>query len=133
LTLCQRSTRSAFEYISVQTNAGYDVSPAAEWLVENFHLIEAQFNEVNEGLPRSYFRSLPVFVSAPLSGLPRVYAIARAFVTHTDGAFDDALLVHFLQPYQTQTELKLSELWALPSPLRVVQMENLRRLGRRRR
>jgi cyclic beta-1,2-glucan synthetase len=123
--------RSAFEYISVQANAGYDISPAAEWLVENFHLLEAQFKEVSEGLPPSYFRSLPVLTGAPLAGLPRVYAIAWAFVAHTDGAFDDALLVHFLQSYQTQCELKLSELWALPSTLRVVLMENLRRLAER--
>jgi cyclic beta-1,2-glucan synthetase len=123
--------RSAFEYISVQANAGYDMSPAAEWLVENFHLIEAQFKEIHEGLPPSYFRSLPVLISVPLAGLPRIYAIAWAFVTHTDGAFDDALLMQFLQSYQTRCELKLSELWALPSTLRVVLMENLRRLAER--
>ena len=31
---------------------GYEVSPAAEWLLDNFHLIEAQLREINDGLPR---------------------------------------------------------------------------------
>ena len=123
--------RESFEYISVQANAGYDISPAAEWLIENFHLLEAQFKEISEGLPPSYFRTLPILVDAPLSGLPRVYAIAWAFVAHSDGAFDEDLLVHFLQAYQEQCELNISELWALPTTLRVVLMENLRRLAER--
>jgi cyclic beta-1,2-glucan synthetase len=123
--------RSAFEYISVQANAGYDISPAAEWLLENFHLIEVQFKEISEGLPLSYFRKLPTLIHPPLSGLPRVYAIAWAFVAHTDGAFDEELLIHFLHAYQERCELNLSELWALPTTLRVVLMENLRRLAER--
>ncbi|OYU46181.1 MAG: carbohydrate-binding protein, partial [Burkholderiales bacterium PBB4] len=123
--------RESFEYISAQANAGYDISPAAEWLIENFHLLEAQFKEISEGLPRSYFRTLPVLLAPPLAGLPRVYAIAWAFVAHCDGAFDEDLLVHFLQAYQTTCELNISELWALPTTLRVVLMENLRRLAER--
>src|ERR1041384_1337493 len=50
----------------------------------------------------------------PLAGLPRVYGIAWAFVAHTDGAFDEALLVQFLSAYQETRELNLSEIWALP-------------------
>ena len=123
--------RESYEYISVQAIAGYDISPAAEWLIENFHLLEAQFKEISEGLPPSYFRTLPVLVDEPLAGLPRVYAIAWAFVAHSDGAFDEDVLVHFLQAYQAQCELNISELWALPTTLRVVLMENLRRLGER--
>ena len=123
--------RRAYEYIGAQANAGYDISPAAEWLLENFHLLEAQFKEVDEGLPLGYFRELPVLVEPPLAGLPRVYGIAWAFVAHTDGAFDEELLVHFLIAYQESCELNLSELWALPTTLRVVLMESLRRLADR--
>ena len=123
--------RAAFEYISVQANAGYDISPAAEWLLENFHIIEVQFKEISDGLPLSYFRKLPTLIHPPLSGLPRVYAIAWAFVAHTDGAFDEELLIHFLNAYQDKCDLNLSELWALPTTLRVVLMENLRRLAER--
>ncbi|MFM2348610.1 MAG: hypothetical protein RL654_3363, partial [Pseudomonadota bacterium] len=123
--------RHAHRYIGVQAATGYDISPAAEWLLDNFHLIEAQFKEIHDGLPRRYFRALPVLVDEPLAGLPRIYGVAWAFVAHTDGAFDDDLLVQFLSAYQETRELNLSELWALPTTLRVVLIENLRRLAER--
>nr|MDP2192315.1 glucoamylase family protein [Rhodoferax sp.] len=123
--------REAYHYIGVQASTGYDISPAAEWLLDNFHLIEAQFKEIHEGLPRSYFRTLPMLLDEPLAGLPRVYGVAWAFVAHTDGAFDEELLRQFLGAYQETRELSLSEMWALPTTLRVVLIENLRRLAER--
>ena len=126
-----RTLREAQRYIGSQARTGYQVSPAAEWLLDNFHLIEGQLKEINEGLPRSYFRDLPVLVSEPLKGLPRIYGVAWAFVAHTDGAFDEELLATFLGAYQQTRELTLGELWALPTTLRVVLVENLRRLAER--
>ncbi|MDO8252694.1 MAG: carbohydrate-binding protein, partial [Rhodoferax sp.] len=123
--------REAHRYIALQSATGYDISPAAEWLLDNFHLIEAQLKEIHEGLPRSYFRGLPILLDEPLAGLPRVYGVAWAFVAHTDGAFDEDLAVQFLGAYQETRELNLSEMWALPTTLRVVLIENLRRLAER--
>ena len=126
-----RTLREAQQYIGAQARTGYLVSPAAEWLLDNFHLIEGQLKEIHEGLPRRYFRDLPVLIDEPLAGLPRVYGVAWAFVAHTDGAFDEDLLTHFLGAYQQTRELNLGELWALPTTLRVVLVENLRRLAER--
>ena len=126
-----RVLREAHAFIGLQATTGYDISPAAEWLLDNFHLIEAQLREIHEGLPRSYFRALPILKDPPLAGLPRVYGIAWAFVAHTDGAFDEELLMQFLVAYQETRELNLSEMWALPTTLRVVLVENLRRLAER--
>ncbi len=123
--------REAHRYIGVQASTGYDISPAAEWLLDNFHLIEAQLKEIHEGLPRSYFRALPLLLDEPLAGLPRIYGVAWAFVAHTDGAFDEDLLIQFLSAYQETRELNLGEMWALPTTLRVVLIENLRRLAER--
>ena len=64
--------RVAHRYIGDQARTGYQVSPAAEWLLDNFHLIEAQLKEILDGLPRRYFRDLPVLSDPPLAGLPRV-------------------------------------------------------------
>ena len=123
--------REAHHYISLQASNGYDLSPAAEWLMDNFHLVEAQLNEITEGLPRSYFATLPVLQDEPLAGLPRIYGVAWAFVAHTDGAFDEAMLIRFLTAYEEVRELNLNEMWALPTTLRVVLIENLRRLAER--
>lgn len=123
--------REAHDLIGVQASTGYDISPAAEWLLDNFHLVQAQLKEISDGLPRSYFRSLPMLQDEPLAGLPRVYGVAWAFVAHTDGAFDEPLLVQYLSAYEATRTLNLSEMWALPTTLRVVLIENLRRLAER--
>ena len=126
-----RVLREAHRYIGEQAKSGYEVSTAAEWLLDNFHLVEAQLREIREGLPRRYFRDLPVLIDEPLVGLPRIYGVAWAFVAHTDSAFSEELLVLFLNAYQETRELTLGELWALPTTLRVVLIENLRRLAER--
>ena len=126
-----RVLREAQHFIAARAKTGYDVSPAAEWLLDNFHLIEGQVKEIHDGLPRRYFRDLPVLLDPPLAGLPRIYGVAWAFVAHTDGAFDEKLLARFLAAYQQTRELTLGELWALPTTLRVVLVENLRRLAER--
>ena len=123
--------RQAQRYIGAQTASGHDISPAAEWLIDNAHLIEAQLKEIHEALPHHYFRRLPVLMDAPLVGLPRIYGVAWAFVAHTDSAFDEDLLMQFLIAYQGARELSMSEMWALPTTLRVVLIENLRRLAER--
>ena len=123
--------REAQHFIGLRAAAGLDLSPGAEWLLDNFHLIESQLVEIHEGMPRSYFRTLPVLRDEPLVGLPRIYGIAWDFVTHADGAFDEDVLVEFLNAYQRVSVLGLGEVWALPTTLRAVLVENLRRLAER--
>ena len=101
--------REAHHYIGLQERK-VDVDPAGEWLLDNFHVVVAQIKEIHEGLPRRYFRDLPVLTDAHLAGLPRVYGVAWAFVAHTDGAFDETLLLEFLNAYQETRPLNLGEL-----------------------
>ena len=63
--------REAYDYIALTSLSGHYVTPAAEWLLDNFPLIEAQLQQIREGMPRSYYTSLPKLAAAPLQGLPR--------------------------------------------------------------
>ena len=123
------SLRQAFDYIALTSRSGRYVSPAAEWLLDNFHLVEAQLQQIREGVPRSYYARLPKLAAQPLAGLPRVYGIAWAYVAHTDSVLNNELFTAFLNAYQEVDELTLGELWALPTTLRVVLLENLRRVA----
>ncbi|MDB5913239.1 MAG: glycosyltransferase 36, partial [Ramlibacter sp.] len=115
--------------MAITSSSGHYVTPAAEWLLDNFHLVEAQLEQIREGVPRRYYAELPKLAQAPLAGLPRVYGIAWAYVAHTDSVLDPAILDAFLDAYQEVSELRLAELWALPTTLRVVLLENLRRMA----
>ena len=123
--------REAYDYVALASRSGHYVTPAGEWLLDNFHLVEAQLQQIHEGVPRRYYANLPKLANKPLAGLPRVYGIAWAYVAHTDSVLDPHLFTAFLDAYQDVSELSLGELWALPTTLRVVLLENLRRVADR--
>src|SRR5271163_3931633 len=105
------------------------ITPAAEWLVDNFYIVEEQLREIRDDLPRGFYRSLPKLASGHLQGYPRVYGIAWAFVAHTDSRFDPEVLHRFIAAYQRVQPLTIGELWAVAITLRVVLVENLRRVS----
>ena len=108
-----------------------DIDPAHAWLLDNARIVQQQLDEVLHDLPRSYFQRLPRLVDEPLQGLPRIYGVAWAWVAHADSSLELPLLQHFLSGHHEVEALTLRELWALPSTLRVVLVENLRRLAER--
>ena len=105
------------------------ISPAAEWLVDNFYLIEEQIYTGKKHLPKGYSKTLPRLSKGELADLPRVYDMAVEIISHSDGHVDMAKLSGFVNAYQTIDKLKLGELWAIPIMLRLGLIENLRRLS----
>src|SRR5438034_1235215 len=76
---------------------GRALTPAAEWLVDNYHLVEKQIREIRSDLPAGYYRELPKLAAGPLAGYPRVFGTAWAFVAHTDSRFDFQILRRYVQ------------------------------------
>ncbi|TKB72695.1 MAG: hypothetical protein E8D45_10475 [Nitrospira sp.] len=107
------------------------ITPAAEWLVDNFHIVDEQLREIIDDLPPGYYRQLPKLASGHLQDYPRVFGVAWAFVAHTDSRFDPEMLRRFVVAYQRVQPLTIGELWAVAISLRVVLVENLRRLVER--
>jgi cyclic beta-1,2-glucan synthetase len=105
------------------------LSPAAEWLVDNFYLIEEQIRMVRRHLPRGFSRELPHLTAGPCVQHPRVYEIAARLITHVDGRIDREHLTRFIAAYQSVSPLKLGELWALPIMLRLALIDALRRIS----
>ncbi|MDR6740985.1 cyclic beta-1,2-glucan synthetase [Herbaspirillum sp. 1173] len=119
----------AYRAGAAEVAAGHRVVPAAEWLLDNYHVVEAQIREIRTDLPPGYYRQLPKLAYGPLAGYPRVFGIAWAFVAHTDSHFDPVVLRRFIAAYQEVQPLDISELWAVAITLRIVLVENLRRLA----
>src|SRR5512145_2875939 len=107
------------------------IEPAAEWLVDNYHIVDEQLREIRDDLPSGFYRELPKLAEGHLQGYPRVYGLAWAFVAHTDSRFDPETLRRFVHAYQRVQLLTIGELWAVAITLRVVLVENLRRLAER--
>src|ERR1700687_4308957 len=105
------------------------ITPAAEWLVDNFYIVEEQLREIRDDLPTAFYRKLPKLDAGHLEGYPRVFGVAWAYVAHTDSRFEPELLRRFVTAYQRVQPLTSGELWAVAITLRVVLVENLRRLA----
>jgi cyclic beta-1,2-glucan synthetase len=107
------------------------LAPAAEWLLDNFYLIEEQIRTARRHLPQSYSRELPRLAAGPGVSYPRVYGIALELIAHVDGRVDAVSLDGFIASYETVAPLTLGELWAVPIMLRLALIENLRRVAAR--
>ena len=105
------------------------ITPAGEWLLDNFYLVIEQIRTTQKHLPEKYGQQLPCLVSGPMAGLPRVFAIAWEMVTRADGRVDSESLSGFIGAYQAVTPLTLGEIWAIPIMLRLALIENLRQEG----
>src|SRR6266480_3910806 len=121
----------AYRAIASAIGAGRAITPAAEWLLDNYHLVEGQIREIRDDLPSGYYRQLPKLTTGPFAGYPRVFGVAWAFVAHTDSRFDSEMLRRFVRAYQRVQPLTIGELWAVAITLRIVLVENLRRGAKR--
>ena len=105
------------------------ITPAGEWLLDNFYLIEEQIRTARRHLPKGYSRELPTLRHGASAGYPRVYDIALETISHGDGRVDPENLSSFVASYQSVSVLTLGELWAIPIMLRLALIENLRRVA----
>ncbi len=111
--------------------AGLDVSPAGDWLLDNFFVVLEQVREIHAAMPRGYYHELPKLAAGRLAGYPRIYAILIELIAHTDGRLDAPGVELMIREYQTVAPLTLGELWAIPAMLRMGFLENIRRMALR--
>src|ERR1041384_7085485 len=102
------------------------VSPAAEWLLDNFHVVSAAARDIQHHLPSSFFRRLPRVASDEFVGLPRIYALALELIGSSAGRIEEQRLQRFIAAFQTITPLTIGELWAWPSVLKLALIDYLR-------
>ncbi len=131
LVVNERLLTQAYRTIAEGVRAGQTISPAAEWLMDNFHVVQEQLREIREDLPETYYRDLPKLSHGPRLGYPRVYDLALAIVQHNDSRLDAESLRRFTTAYQTRSPIGIGELWAIAIMLRLVLVDNLRRLASR--
>ena len=121
-----------YDLLTATVAEGHRITPAGEWLLDNFYLIEEQIRAARRHLPKGYSRELPALADGASAGLPRVYDIALEAIAHGDGRIEpEGLISRFVAAYQTVTPLRLGELWAIPIMLRLALIENLRRVAAR--
>ena len=124
-----RVLNTAYRTLVDDVRTGQFVAPAADWLLDNFHLVTAEVTEIRRNLPRTYYRTLPALAPREHAGHARIYTIAVELIRQSDSSLTRTQLVQFLTTYQRVAPLSIGELWAWPSMLKLALIENLRRLA----
>ncbi len=121
--------KDVFRQLCASVGKGRSLTPAAEWLIDNFHLVEQHVRHTRLDLPTGFYRQLPKLAEGPLAGHPRIFGLLWAYVAHADSNFDPDSLAHVVNAYQEVQPLTIGELWATPIALRLTLIENLRRIS----
>ena len=100
--------------------------PAAEWLLDNFYLVEEQVKIIRRDLSKKEYAGLPVLSKGPFRGHTRIFAIAMELVSHTDGQIEINTLLKYLEAYQSHTVLLEREISILPIMIKLALIENIR-------
>jgi cyclic beta-1,2-glucan synthetase len=121
-----RALREVYTALTDDVRAGESSSPAAEWLLDNFHIISSTIRDIQHDLPPSFSRRLPRLTGDEFAGEPRVYAMALELIRCSAGRLDAQRLKRFVTAFQSVTPLTIGELWAWPSALKLALVEHLR-------
>ncbi|TCL72891.1 glucoamylase family protein [Rhizobium sp. BK251] len=115
---------------AADVEAGETITPAAEWLLDNHYIVEEAIQEVRRDFPRRFYRELPT-VEFEGTRIPRTMVLAWLYVAHTHSTVSHESLTALVDGFQAHETLKIGELWALPSLVRYILVENLRRISSR--
>ncbi|RJG45648.1 glucoamylase family protein [Mesorhizobium sp. DCY119] len=108
---------------------GDAITPAGQWLLDNNYLVEETIFQIKRDLPRRFYRELPTMTLSNGVVVPRALVLAWVYVAHSDSTVLADMFKALVDGYQSVEPMHIGELWALPSLLRFVLIENLRRLA----
>ncbi|MEX2344466.1 MAG: glucoamylase family protein [Balneolaceae bacterium] len=127
----KKTLESAYRVLARLAKNNEEISPASEWLIDNFYIIQEQIVEIANDFPPEYQKNIPVLTGGDHKGLPRVYELILTLVVSTDNRVDMDNLTPFVQSYQQEETLMLGEIWAIPIMARFVLIQQLAdRVGR---
>lgn len=119
----------AYREIADYSARTQDIVPATEWLLDNFYSLKDLKVEIQNSLPVKFELQLPQSANGDYQGYPRIYGLLIELIEHTDSQLQSDTLKAFINAYQVQIPLSSGELWAIPIMLRIILLENIRRLA----
>ncbi len=124
-----KALESAYAAIVAALREGRAITPAAQWIVDNFHVISQQLTEVPLRLTPDIWRDLPAANHRNAAGWPRIFHIATEYLRHTLWEFNPQSMQRLLSGYQQIAPLEMRELWALYPIMRIALIDELRRIA----
>ena len=107
--------------LQTQTSKAGQLSPAAEWLLDNYYIAAQALRQVQEDLPPHYEHQLPRLQTEH----PRIYDLSVEIIQTENALLNLERVQRFVVAYQEVLPLTMGELWALPTMLRLGILERL--------
>jgi cyclic beta-1,2-glucan synthetase len=101
--------------LQAQTSKAGQLSPAAEWLLDNYYIAAQALRQVQEDLPPHYEHQLPRLQTEH----PRIYDLSVEIIQTENALLNLERVQRFVVAYQEVLPLTMGELWALPTMLRL--------------
>ena len=81
----------AFDILTESVSKKVSIQPSCEWLLDNFYIIEEQYNSLQSELSLKEYIKLP-----SVNGTARIYLIASELVEFTDGNITEDIIENFI-------------------------------------
>jgi cyclic beta-1,2-glucan synthetase len=117
--------KNAYLVLSKAAEENEPLTPGAEWLLDNNHVINDHILSIKTLLPKKFYSALPRLVEGDFKDYPRIYLLAYSYIANTDGVVDFDMSHSFIDSFQANTTLTIGELWAFPLMLRLVLIKRL--------
>lgn len=118
--------RQVYGELNAEVNKKHSLPPAAEWLLDNYYILEEQVSGLRKDLTKKSYFELPVLKKGPYQSITRIFALAMELVGHTHGRIEEDTLLKYLDAYQSHNILFEREIYVIPSMLRLALIENIR-------
>ena len=121
----QKAFQEAYLHFAQEAQNSLVMSYGGEWLINNYYIIQRAVQQITENMPPNYYKQLLKIGQGSSSGYPQVYIIAHAFVHFLKSRLTIDEQSQFIETYEEHIALNINELWAWPTMLRIVLLENL--------
>ena len=125
LKALNKSLKASYHYFEKVNREQALASRAAEWVLDNFYVIEQAIRQVAEDMPVSFYRHLPHVTFRNGKPTTRIFILSYALTRLLESRIDIEIAGHFIKIFQTEAELRIGESWALGSMLRLSVLETL--------
>ena len=122
----ERFLNGAYQHFSSTVQQDITPSYAAEWLLDNFFVVQQAIRQIREDMPSSYYQQLPKLKNTAWAKYPRIYALGQETIAYSNSQINIEDTVALLQAFQAGgVSLTMGELWAFPTMLRLGILESL--------
>ncbi len=110
--------KSGYQQYQESSELLVNLSPAAEWMLDNYIIVEQAFRLIRDNLPFSYESQLPRLLESPYKNRIRILILTLIILRRTDFLIDESQFQYILMEFQKIQSLSTGELWAFPTMLR---------------